>query len=332
MKKRRKNNYQELRKRVFQTYLNELEKSKSGEAALTSALDTLKQTGSKYGKNKKIIRFIEGVKAELLFYHIYRKEYSLRITTSPIDKYLHIDFTGISPKTKELMLIDVTKAPQLKLQKASTIEKWKEVIESLESLRLKGKYFIAAYDPDKNELELGPLLLPVHKKGYLGFYIAKLESIPIEDSFLSRLAVTIGTVYVVPKQWTLGRRTYVYYEVKDFEVLHGDMFEPYQPPSFDLMHEVYDYTYYSDKLDVNFEESKNVPTFREFVYKERFNLAYYYRKTLGIVVSTMFEEDYIIVDPRNAAGYWSYRMTWIHPVIKKRFGTKIGSLFDLLIK
>ncbi len=326
--KRKSTLYQELRERVFKVYHDELEKSGNREIALTTALSTLKELEKEKKDLKNIKSFIEGLRTELLFYHTYHKEYSLRLTTWRVDKYLHIDFTGIHPKTGERIFIDVTKDPQEKLHKADNVKKWKEVIESLDSLGLKGKYFIATYEPDKNYLELSPLLLPVHKDGYLGFYIARLESIPIKGSLLSRLAVTIGVVYVEPKRWSRGKRKYIYYEVRDSEIIHEDLFEPYQPPSYDLLREIYKDIYFSDIDYYDESNPQKIPSFEEFVYNERYDLAYYYRKSIGVVLSAMFEYEYIMKDPRDGSGYWGHIMTWMHPVIKKKFGYKIGALLE----
>jgi len=311
--------YEELREIALKTYRSELKRSSSREHALSVTMDKLGELAAKYNIQKKK-KIIEGVKTEILFYHTYREELSLRPATPSIDKYLHIDFIGINPRTGERIFIDVTKAPQFKLKKADNIEKWKEVYESLESLGLKGKYVIATYEPDNNSLELGPLLLPIHREGYPGFFFAKPESLPVKDSFLSRLAVTVGVVYVIPRG---GPHNHLYFESVDSEVIQEDIFEPYRPPSFDLLREVYHNTYFSD---INSEEkdSQNILPFEAFVYNERYDIAYYYKKSLNVVLSAIFEHEYIVTDPRDGDGYWGHLMTWIHPIIRKNLHKRLS--------
>jgi len=307
--------YEEIREIAFKTYKSELNRSDNREYALSATINKLQELGKECKVQK---RFIEGVKTEILFYHDYHEELSLKPTTSNIDEYLHIDFVGTDPRTGERIFIDVTKAPELKLKKAANVEKWEKIYESLELLGLQGKYVIAIYEPSNNSLELSPLFLPVHKQGYPGFYIARLESLPVKDSFLSRLAVTVGVVYVVPRN---DPGNHIYFESKDSEVVQEDIFEPYQPPTYDLLREVYHNRYFDN---VNY----NIPSFEEFVYNERHDIAYYYRKSLNVVLSAIFEYKYIVTDPRDGNGYWGHLLTWIHPIIKKRFKFTLGALFE----
>lgn len=313
--------YEEIREIAFRTYKSELNRSGNREYALSATIDKLQELGTEYKVQK---RFIEGVKTEILFYHVYREELSLKPTTSNIDKYLHIDFVGTNPRTGERIFIDVTKAPELKLKKAANAEKWKKIYESLESLGLQGKYVIATYEPSNNSLELGPLFLPVHREGYPGFFIARLESLPVKDSFLSRLAVTVGVVYVVPRN---GPDNHIYFESIDSEVVQEDIFEPYQPPTYDSLREAYHNRYFNN-VDSEEQDFYNIPSFEEFVYNERYDIAYYYRKSLNVVLSAIFEYEYIVTDPRDGGGHWGHLMTWIHPIIQKRFKFTLGALFE----
>ena len=40
------------------------------------------------------------------------------------------------------------------------------------------------------------------------------------------------------------------------------------------------------------------------MYNERYDIAYYYSKSLNVVLSAIFEYEYIITDPRDGGGHW----------------------------
>lgn len=113
--------YHELRDKLFSIYQEELNRGRNREAALVSAMDYLDEL---VHKNDIRLRksFIEGVRSELIFYHVYREELNLKPTPWDIDKYLHIDFSGKHPKTGKRILLDVTKNPKIKLEKADNVE------------------------------------------------------------------------------------------------------------------------------------------------------------------------------------------------------------------
>ena len=116
---RLKCNYQDIRRKLLSTYDSLLGKYGSKETALSEALsilDIYRQVCNE--------RFIKGLENELLFYHLHKDEFNLRVSTPINDRYLKFDFVGEHPRTGRLMFIDVTSNIRVKAEKYRNIESY----------------------------------------------------------------------------------------------------------------------------------------------------------------------------------------------------------------
>jgi len=306
--------FERIRQRSYQLYDEELRKTGNDETALATTLSYIEEE-FKQERYTRHNSFKKGMVAEVMYYHLFRKEQKLEPSPIRIDKFFKADFGGRDPATNKPILIDVTTNPYPKLKKARTGE-LKEVLSEFrffESLGLKLQYRIAVFDPNSESYELSPLMLPIHNEGYVGHYIVELEP-DYKDLGLVEMDAYLFVVYLDDP---LNPS-----EAIDAEHIRSYMFFPGEVLELD--------TLIWELEELEYESKMNL---EELVAEDRSSIAYFIRKEIGIIPSAVLDFNYIITG-RNGEGYWDYIVTWIHPLreIKKTFGTLLKpALVDLSI-
>lgn len=292
-------NYQDIRHKLLSTYDFFLRKYGSKETALSEALSILDTYSPVCDK-----RFIKGLKNELLFYHLHKDEFNLKVSTSTNDRYFKFDFVGKHPKTRRLMFIDVTSNIRVKSRK---IAEYRELYISLDQLGVNGDYFIAIIDEDN--YKISPVLIPVHKDGAFGYTVFSLVYEKKEGPLVQPWG-DITILFITEEK----EEKYSSFNVIDSQYIDTVVFWP----------TLTEYAY----LNIC-SWSKISEDFKRYIRKDREIYAHVIRKVSCGYPLAILEQQYITTD-HEGGGYWTFLTTWRNPVLDKEMKLHLifGDILD----
>lgn len=291
-------NYQKLRQLLHEEYGKVLKETSNDELAYSEVSDILDSYSNRIDK-----RFINGLKNELLFYHLYRKELNLKPSTSLNDKYFKFDYVGIHPKTRRKMFIDVTSNIRVKSRK---ISEYKKLYVSLDQLGVNGDYFIAFMYKDK--FEISPVLIPIHRDGVLGYTVAGTVYEKKEGSIVQPYSDLV--ILFIDKE---REENYIDFKIIDSLYLDTVIFQPILMEFIDLYIPVWGV-------------SKG---FINELFDNGYALARSIRKISRVYPLVVLELRYTILD-KDGDGVWAFITTWKNPILDRELDlTSIfGDIFE----
>ncbi len=299
--KRRKNiGFEQLRLKLYAKYLDSLKLSGSDEYAFDETIQELESLKERYFISKT---WEVGLTNELFFFYMCRNKYRLKYTDPSTDRKLKADFIGKEPVTNKSILIDVTTNIYEKLRKARSIDYWKKIRISHKESGYDVEYYLAIVNIKLNDISLQPLLLPVHKKGYLGIFFVKLYPRddlydPFKDNILAEPRA--GVLYFDQYEYT----------GKDIEVVQDNIEDgwPEALPSF-----------YADRGKID-----------EYIIERGHRVAKLYRTNLGIVPACIYDylcKTDLYIDRKTKRVrkdiYCNYFLTWKNKLLNTPANKKI---------